>query len=717
MRLFYIFQFLFITVLFGALTDEKRIEVAKVGDNRYLMRLYFNYENPYQIETILMGLMGNQFVTVPIPNRLEIIKMRAEIRYVPSLVLYHARSTIAITSNNIVIRQFNLNEQRFKDSGVVTISANVPINTLDEYNKIGAKLIQHYSSGQGKEDIEDTSAPELWTQIDLKNSYVEFVFSLKPFEEKLSSITKFMFDNKNIFKDSINFVFPKIPTDIDFYNYAFMSNLIGNILKYRDVDFSVSTKILDHRNNILIMSRKDIVEKLTDYKDDIKDFDNKISGNINVIRNPKQIDKGFLIVTGESDDEIKNALYRMVNKDIQLLEEQNLKITKTDIPPKSQPYSTPGFISTGNKVLFSDLGYKTRTFFGEQPEILYLDFNLYPTVKYEATDALGVTMNVIQGGIMRSDSATNIYINDILAFQIKTSQIKEDDIGRTSLQKFETANKNLISTRLLKKGKNSLKMEFAMVPVNGPALIRFNNDILKFTLRDDSSITFPRAKAEIELPNLSYISELAFPFSIYPDLQNTGILITNFDSRTVASAMYVAFYLGKRINYPAYRLTVTADINKIINKDIITVGSQVERYALLYQNAPIQFTKDGVIKEIALSSKYIDEGSLRIKQHTSTTKIIESTNLKDYLVVQTYQSPFNKRRVILEISSLEPTTLIKGIEHGFSPIHLGKFDGDVWLYNIVNDESYSFRLKETYVLDEVVDGYSKDIEIKKVNEF
>ncbi len=134
------------------------------------MRLYFNYENPYQIETILMGPMGNQFVIVPIPNRLEIIKMRAEIRYVPSLVLYHARSTIAITSNNIVIRQFNLNEQRFKDSGVVTISADIPINTLDEYNKIGAKLIQHYLSGQGKEDIEDTSAPvtsSIWTQIDL----------------------------------------------------------------------------------------------------------------------------------------------------------------------------------------------------------------------------------------------------------------------------------------------------------------------------------------------------------------------------------------------------------------------------------------------------------------------------------------------------------------------------------------------------------------------
>ncbi len=716
MRSFFVAIFLLSTMLFGALVDEKRIEVSKIGDNRYTMRLYFNYENPYNLEVTLIGPLAYQTVTIPIPDRLKILKMKAEVHYTPSLVLYHARSTVSIVSNDFTIKQFGLNEQRFKDSGLVVVSADIPVKTLDKYNKIGARFIQHYSSGQGKEDIEETSAPELWTQVDLAHSFVEFEFALKPFEEKLSSISKFMLDNKNVFKDTMNLVFPKVPNDDDFFNYAFMSNLMGSMLKYRDMGITVSTKILNNKNNILIMTRKELLETTNEFRKQYPDFESKIKGNINVIRNPFQEDKGLLIVTGDTYDDLKNALFRMVNKDIQLLEEQYLKVTKTDIPGKSKPYSAPGFITIGEQVLFSDLDYHTQTFVGEQPEDVLLNFNIYPTVKYTSLDAISTSLNIIYGGEMRSDSATNIFLNNVFAYQIPIGG-GQDESSNGALQQFKSKNKSSVPSKLLKKGKNVLKIKFQMIPSTGHALVRFNNDTLKLTLQDDSYITFPRAKTEVELPSLKYIQELAFPFSIYPDLQNTGILITDFDSRTVASAMYVAFYLGKTLSYPAYRLTVTADINKIINKDIISVGSQVERYALLYQNAPIQFTKEGVVKEIALASKYVEEGSVRVKQHTATTKMIESSNLKDHLLVQTYQSPFNERRVILEISSLTPETLIKGIENGFSPVHLGQFNGDVWLYNINDDKSYSFKFKESYVLDELVDEYVKEVKIKKVNEF
>jgi hypothetical protein len=709
---------LFFSNLFSAPLDDKRIEVSKISNDRYKMKIYYNYENPYQTEMVLMGRMAYVGAKIPIPERFNVLKMRTEVKYTPSYVLYHARSSISINANKLVIRQFGLNEQRFKDSGKITISADIPTKDLEDYNDIGVKIIQHYSSGVAKDDVEDTSAPELWTQVDLQNSFVEIEFQLKPFEEKLSSISKFMFDNKSIFKDSINFVFPKTPTDDDFYNYGFMANLIGTILQYRDIDFSVSTSISDNRNNIIILPRKELKEKLEPYKNMIEGLEEKISGNINMVKNPKRDDKGFLIITGDSDEDIKSSLYRMVNRDILLLEEQNIKVFKTEIPEKAKPYSTPGFISTGDKVYFSDLGYKTRTFFGEESAPLYLNFKLYPTVKYDVADSIRSVLNIISGGIIRNDSATNIFVNEVLAFQIRTlSTNDEDRVAKTASQRFELGDKNLIPAKLLRKGKNTLKVQFALVPLSGPQLIRFNNDILKLTLRDDSHIIFPKAKTEIELPNLKYVSELAFPYSIYADLQNTGILVTDFDSRTISSAMYVAFHLGKLMNYPAYRLTITPDINKMLDKDIITIGNQVERYSLLYKNAPIQFTKDGVVKEVALDSKFVEESGARVKQHTATTKIVESINFKDYIIVQQYQSPFNPRRTVLELSSNDAGTLLDGVRNGFSALHLGKFDGDVWLYNIKTDESYSFRLKETYILNEIVEGYSKKSNVITVDDF
>jgi len=708
----------FISVLYSQLfsspLDEKRIIVSKVDNDTYKMKIFFNYENPYQTQITLRGRMAHHFVTIPMPDRFDVKSVTAEIKYTPSLVLYHARSVISIIANDNIIRQFALNEQRYKDSGKIRVRSDIPTNILDDYNKIGVQIVQHYTKGSN-EAAEDTSAPELWSQIDLQNSFIEIKFKLKDFEEKISSIEKFMFDNKNIIKDSVNFVFPKMPTDDDFYNYTFMANLVGEILKFRDMDFSVSTKIIKSKNNVIIMPRKDLNNTFKEYMYLIKDFDKKISGNINVIQNPKRSDKGILVITGNSQQEIKNSLYRIVNKDILLFEEQRLDVFNVEIPPPSKPFSTPGFISTGETIPFSDLGYKTKTFFGESSVPLSLNFKVYPTVSFNKNDSIMSTLNIIQGGVIRSDSTANVSLNDILAYQIRITN-SEDRVSASSTQRFEIADKHIIPTALLSKGKNNLKISFTMIPVGGPALLRFNNDILKLTLRDDSIISFPKGKTQIELPSLKYAADLAFPFSIYPDLRNTAILITDFDSRTIASAMYVSFYLGKMVDYPAYRLTVTPDINKIINKDIISIGSQVERYALLYQNAPIRFTKDGVVKEIALNSKYKDiSGSERIKYHTATTKMTESLNFKDYLIAQAYQSPFNKRRTVLEFSAHNPATLIKGVRNGFTPIHMGGFNGDTWLYNTKTDKSFSFRLKESYVLDKIVDiednNISKDFDL------
>jgi len=701
-KVFLIF-ILITTSLFSATEMKKRILVTKLDKGIYRMRIYFNYENPFNVQDILRGRFASHFVTLPIPNRFDVKKMTIEVLYTPSLVLYEARSTISVVANGSIVKQFPLNEKRFKDSGKIKVKTSVPIDLLKDYNQIGVQIIQHYSKGIS-EAVEDTSAPELWSQIDLQNSYFEIDFKLKPFEEKISSISKFMFDPKNILKDSVNFVFPKRPTDQDFYHYAFMANQIGDILKFRDIDFSVTTKLLKNRNNVLIMKRDEVKNVLKQFAD-FKDLDKKISGNINLIRNPKRADKGILVITGKTDEELKNGIYRLVNRDLFILEEQNIKVYDMEIPPKSEPFSAPGFIKTGEKILFSDLGYKTRTFVGEMANPLHLYFKLYPTIEFERGDSVEATLNIIHGGIIRADSATNIYLNGVLAYQVRTKNNKDEDrLMAVSAQRFELSKKSVIPAKLLYKGKNVLKIEFAMVPIDGPALVRFNNEILKLTLRDDSWLYFPKGKTEVELPNLKYASDLAFPFSIYPDLQRTGILITDFDSRTIASAMYVSFYLGKIIDYPAYRLTITADINKVINKDIISIGKQIPRYALLYKNAPIRFTKDGIVKEIALNSKYVKfNKNRRIKQYTATTKMIESINFNDYLISQMYKSPFNRKRVVLEFSSNNPKTLIKGVRNGFKPSHIGNFKGDIWLYNIKTNKSFSFRLKETYILDEVID--------------
>jgi hypothetical protein len=668
--------------------DNRRIILSKIEPNKFKMRVYFNYENPFDTKRDLIGRLTHYYMKLPIEDRVNVEKMRVQIKYTPSIVLSHKRSYVSIISNEHVIRQFPLLEKKFQDVGSSTITAEIPIGTLKEFNDIGVQIIQHYSFGLS--NPEDPSAPELRSQVDLQNSFVEYEFTYKNFEERISSIERFMFDNKAIDKGHINFVFPKRPLKEHFFYYGFMANLIGQILKYRDVDFSVSTSILDEYNNILIMDRKE-AENLFYENGYYKDLNQKLSGNINMIRNFNRRDNGILVVTGGNSDEITSSLYRMATKDIMLLEDQNIKVFHTKIPPKAKPYSSPGFASPNSKIMFSDLGIKTKTFSGEQSADLFMNFKIYPNFSFDNRQ-IESYLNILYGKIIRADSAINIFLNNQFAYQIPISEVKNGEVDK----------KHSISADLLRKGINSFVMEMALVPIYGPQLLRFNDDVLKATVQNNSYISLPLVEGSVELPNLQYASELAFPFSIYPDLQNSGILITDLDTRTVASAMYVAFFLGKKIGYPAYYLTISPDINDVITKDMVVVGKHIKEYSILYKNAPIKFTKDGVIKELGIQSKFIDDEGIRKKSFTQKTKIKEGLQFKDHLIVQTYKSPFNSKRVVIDISAQDPETLINGIKNGFKSQHLNNFSGDVWFYNIHRDESNAYQMRETYIFDNLI---------------
>ena len=129
------------TLSMSAPIDKKRVLVSKIGENKYKMRIYFNYENPYEIQKTLIGRNTQYSPNIPIPDKFEVLDVYVSIKYTSSFVLEHTRSIIAIKANNYIVRQFGLNERQFKDSGMTTVTAQIPTDLLSDYNRIGVKII------------------------------------------------------------------------------------------------------------------------------------------------------------------------------------------------------------------------------------------------------------------------------------------------------------------------------------------------------------------------------------------------------------------------------------------------------------------------------------------------------------------------------------------------------------------------------------------------
>ena len=736
--------------------DKPRIIVSQIAEDEYRIRTYLNFENPYETHKEFDKPINQLINNMPTPSRFEVTGMRKFLTYKTGLSVSPKSSYILELVNKHVIFQaplitelgvgvtesigydipldklyegYNLHTTYLIQNGIQTIGAGGTGggSSSSEVQKASLKFsaqdITEHICGvkKGKGSASSGGGARIWTQIYTEDSYLEYDFKLKPFEERLSSIYRFIIDNKNMLDSRINLVFPEKPSEYDINNYGLLANILGYLLKFRDVKFSVSTEIDNRLNNIIVMPRKSVKDVLAkyvaennitfesykEYAELLKDFkfsyDDQVGGNINIIQNPIQNSNGILIITGETQKDVESGLFKLIDKQLETNQEQYLVVKNIERPPKAKPFSSPKFIHFGKNINFTDPTFFQQDNCSDTYTSTYgANFQVYPIVSSKK-DLLHqyIDIDIDYFAINSPDVMFmfNIYINDILTQQFFQKNQLKTISGVTREQ-------GLVNLSLLKEGMNEIQIEIVKYPAKEN--ISFGIEAVQTKIQDSSSFNIPKILPKVKYPNLKYISEMAFPFSIYPDLQNTGILITDFNADTIASAMQIAFQLGKKIDSPGYYLTTTYNINSVLDKDIIVIGTQIEEYALLFKNAPIKFTSTGITKE-----KYSEK-------YETTTITQEYLDFSDSIVAQTYQSIFNPKRIIFEITAKNPATLLMGIQDGLNPKNMGTFHGDHWVYDVNKKESYSTRLQKEYLVDEIIDGYKIDYndgKYKNIEEF
>jgi hypothetical protein len=715
--------------------DEERIFFYKssIDPNGYRMRIYLNSENPYTTEVPLYKSTNQVPFTLPIPDRFKVTAMRGHIQYKTGMSVNKYTSYLLATLNDTIFYQEKL-VGKAGAGNIETRDFDVPAHQLyDGYNALSFQLIQFAQDVPRlvppppvvesinlqfipKEPAVEKCVPltgggsgspaaNIWTQLHTRFSYIEFDFLLKPFEEQVSSIYKYILDNKYPIKPKVNFVFPEIPTEQDFYNYGFMANLVGYLMKFKDIDISVSTEIDSSLNNIIVMPRdrvKAIFTKLFDEDNssrELKDIlSNKLKGNINLIANPFNLANGILAITGDNQKEIENGMLRLLDDDIAVIEEQNINVKNIVMPEESAPFTAPSFVTFEKRVHFND---PTLIEVSECSDSYLATFEsrfkIYPVVKFNTMETEHIEL-FVKYFTANSDAmklAFNVYINGTFSHQF--FQTRQADASSKIVTE-----KTYFSPALLQQGANEFSVEAVKYQVATDQ--NFGLRVIRTTILNDSYFIVPKGEGFVEYPYLKYISQMTFPYSIYPDLQNTGILITDFNADTIASALQMSFQLGKNMQYPGYYMTFTYDINKLLDKDIIVLGTQIEKYAPLYENAPIKFTENGYIKE-----EYQEEFNRTLITH-------EITDLADTIVAQTYQSTFNPKRTVFELSAKNPATLLKGIQESGLPASFGDGDHDVWFYNIETEKSIPMTLGKKYTLTQIVDEV-KMVEKKQVGSY
>jgi len=689
--------YLLLTLFFSlALFAKNDTLVIQNSDRTKSIKIPLNYESKNITQAKLIGSRADYTFKLPIASRWVILSAKLKLHYTPSLAIIPERSTLAVSFNDKTVEQKWINAT---NRGIdTTLEVSLPAEKFGNFNQITINGYQHYTI----DHCEDETAPELWTKIDTDKSYIELTVLPKILPATLSSIDHFLLDAKNITRQQIAFVLPPKLNKAIASSAVITASTIGKKLKYRDIDLTVTPLISSTSDSIVIASHSEL---LTLFKRSFPSNHEAITAQIRkqsilFFANPQNPQYGIICITGENDDALVNNAQAFASYNFNLHKGYALTVKAMSLPEKSAPYTAPNYLPTGQKITFRELGQRTTSFKYMYPAPMDLYFKMYPDLYFDDKQKISININGIYPTKVRHDSVLNILINDKFASQLPFDQKTTKEI---SVAKFFNYKKSdTFPAYLIGKGKNKLSLQPAMVPFKKGFCELYNMENLQTTLLDDSYIEIPDAPHWIEMPYIRYFLYGAYPFSIHPDGLKTALLMDSFSSSNLKAALKIGFFLGKEIEYPLYRVTVTTSVEDVEDKEIIYIGSYEHSDNTLFENAQVKIVGQNFSTSFPSIYKYIDYlpffDTDRLEQFRYQKLLNASSNVDKSVLLQVFKSPYDKRHSVIALQYDAPESIEKAIDLLFSAEQEIDWNSDTLIINTELDKISSFEISNKYFL-------------------
>jgi hypothetical protein len=627
------------------------------------------FQNP-----VLRGIEAEYNIKVPIPNRFIVKDMTLHIEIEKSPTLLKERSYFSVFWNNKLTYQSVYNPL----VDIVTADIKLPTNNLEPFNDLKIRSIHHYCLNC----CEFEGSPELWAKIDLENSYIKIVYDEKPILQDTLLIRDYVLDMKNFNPVRLGMI-TEDTTDKYLELASKLAGYIGSFIRYRRIFISYHKELPSDRDVFIIGT-----------KSFIKNFLNLQNGNfpdIYIIPNPNDITKAVVLISGDSLDQIEKNINNFIKVKNELFTGRFYQIYQGK-NPEMEKFESNNLIPLGKKVYFYDLGYDDIKVAGLFPPPAEIEFNIPVGVFVQGKKKILFHFAYNYGAGAREDSVINIYLNDKYVTSLKMDKkygivLKEEDIK--------------IPAYLLVPGKNKLKIEYAMMPPGGGFCITPNLYTLRGTIFSQRSyIQIPKLPLWFEMPYLEFFVSDVFPYSINPDLKETAIYLSEKDPDNITSLLTLSAYMGTKVWTPFLGLTVTSDISKLKDKDIIALG----------KNLPLEFYKNSNLKisEANVDLKYpilkLIEESLRFKisgnkeKENKLAKLTYQNALTNQVFYIMAQSPYNNDRTITIITSENIQNLPNAVYRLFFPKYAGTIKGDVTIWDFYINQYFSDKINPTYFI-------------------
>ena len=524
---------------------------------------------------------GGQNLSVPIPDRWNIHKLNLGLHYTVSNNLISSISQMVVRFNGEIVTQIKLDAQ----APGATVDIPLPLAHLETgYNTVTFQVAQHYQ----KDQCEQPCAPDLWTNISVKDSFVQIDYDLKPLPLRMGEATGWVFDPKQFPETAVNLVIDD-STQESLTLASIAASGIARHFDYRKVRFTHSSDLQPGMDNVLVGSARFAGSVLSKYGLALTPGD---SGLIKMYHLPgpggdtADDRHALFVVTGSSDKPLKIAAETFANMSMSYPGTDELHAYEFNMPDISM-YGGRQVLSSDKVYDFSAMGMSTSSFYGfsgKPTKREYagtgteLDFRLPPDFLIKQNQYAKLVLNFSYGAGMRPDSALSISINDK---QVRDIHLDNADGNYIEGYKID------LPTYLFKPGQNKITFR-PYLNIQRQVCDAVNTDGLFVTIFDNSTLYFPPMPHFVEMPKLELFALNGFPFTRWPDGFETMVYLPKHDSASIDTALDLIGMITQRNGFPLFGTQVSYAEPANWNGELLVVGKTADIPKSIMDRAPMQ---------------------------------------------------------------------------------------------------------------------------------
>ena len=555
--------------------------------------------------------------SLPIPRRWRVKQAEFHFSYVNSSALLPLNSRLVFRIHGRPLAQIRLNPNAPEGD----VSVLIPGELLKEgYNPCLISVAQHYTI----EECEDPFSPELWTWVDLSKAY--FIFDLEPVPvpERVSAISDFIFDARNIFDARVNLVIPELTE-----SYTRLAAVVGAGValryEYRQPIFSVSNKILERQDNIVLGIAKEIEDILPSgvaaaSGASIAVGHMRTLSKYPVTQLPKtEIDPSHALITlsGANLEELDRSVKAFSALSYSFPDSSFTKINQINLPDV-KPHMIQKGLAPGKSYNLDSLGMPTTVFRGMASPATGVDIRLPSDLYLTPNRFTSIVLHMAYDAAMRSDSVLNIRLNGKFISGIPLDNPQGDYFKGYKID---------IPLSSFAPGMNRLEFEAVLTPLHTDKCTLIQTENLRLIIYDDSKIMIPEVPHWIKMPKIEVFFQDAFPFGSWPDMRDTTVMLPDKTLTAAAAAINMVALSAQKIGYPPFEIktafslsNTTTDTDLMVVAPLSAIPKEILQSAPLAGYNPGDVTMPNMERPSENDARPIDFKSLSFGDATRTSK-------------------------------------------------------------------------------------------------